>query len=220
MDAMKPNPSLTRRSLLAYPAASLLALPAASMLLAGCDQLKNATGQGAASFKSVDVTGADFGKTLSLPDQHGRVRTLEEFKGKVAVVFFGYTQCPDVCPTTMAELSQIKRAMGADGAKVQSIFVTVDPERDTAALLKAYVENFGPDFVGLRAPDDAQTKLVAQHFKVFYARGKGATPETYTVDHTAGSYLYDPQGRLRLFSKYGMKPEDLTSDIKQLLKGA
>jgi protein SCO1 len=213
MDAMKPNPSLTRRS--------LLALPAASMLLAGCDQLKSATGQGGAvSFKSVDVTGADFGKTLSLPDQNGRVRTLDEFKGKVVVVFFGFTQCPDVCPTTMAELAQIKRAMGADGAKVQSVFVTVDPERDTAALLKAYVENFGPDFIGLRAPDDAQTKLVAQHFKVFYARAKGATPETYTIDHTAGSYLYDPQGRLRLFSKYGMKPEDLTSDIKQLLKGA
>lgn len=168
-------------------------------------------------FKSIDITGAPYAQSLSLPDGDGRMRSLEEFKGKVVVVFFGFTQCPDVCPTTLAELSLIKKQLGADGAKLQGVFVTVDPERDTPEIVKAYVENFGAGFVGLRAADEAQTKVVAQSFKVFFTRNKGATPTSYTVDHTAGSYVFDKEGRVRLFTRYGMKTEELMHDLRLLL---
>lgn len=171
----------------------------------------------AAAFKSIDITGAPYAQSLSLPDGDGRMRSLEEFKGKVVVVFFGFTQCPDVCPATLAELAVVKKQLGADGAKVQGVFVTVDPERDSPEVVKAYVANFGADFVGLRAADDAQTRLVAQSFKVFYTRNKGATPTSYTIDHTAGSYVYDKEGRVRLFTRYGTKTEDLVHDLRLLL---
>ena len=183
--------------------------------LAACDG--KAPGAAARpSFKGVDITGAEYARSLALTDADGQARTLADYKGKVVLVFFGYTQCPDVCPTTMAELAEIKRQLGADGARVQGIFVTVDPERDTAALLKAYMANFGPDMVGLRGtPDDI--KAAAKEFKVFFSKVPGKTATSYTVDHTAGSYVFDAQGKVRLFTRYGSGTQALIDDLKILL---
>jgi len=167
-------------------------------------------------FKAVDITGAEYGRQLALPDQNGKPRTLADFKGKVTVIFFGYTQCPDVCPTTMAELAQIKKALGPDGDRLQGVFVTIDPERDTPELLKAYVTNFDPSFVALRGSPE-QTAAAAKEFKVFYAKVPGRTPGSYSMDHTAGSYVLDSAGRLRLFVRYGAGTDALVADLKTLL---
>ena len=183
------------------------------LALAACDKLLPGP---SASFKSVDVTGAEYGRTLALTDAEGKPRTLADFKGKVSVVFFGYTYCPDVCPTTLAELAEVKAMLGKDGERVQAVFVTVDPERDTPELLKAYMTNFGPGFVGLRGTPE-QTAAAAREFKVFYMKVPGKTEGSYTVDHTAGSYVIDAKGRLRLFARYGMPADALASDLKQLL---
>ncbi|HZE91226.1 MAG TPA: SCO family protein [Rhizobacter sp.] len=193
----------------------------ASVLLAGCDKL---TGQSAGAgssgvFKSVDITGADYGRSLSLPDQNGKLRMLADFKGKITVVFFGYTQCPDVCPTTMAELAQVKKAMGSDGERIQGVFITVDPERDTPEVLKGYMASFDPSFIALRGTPE-QTAALAKDFKVFFAKVPGKTEGSYTMDHTAGSYIFDTQGKLRLFTRYGGGAEALSSDIKALLASA
>lgn len=196
---------------------SCLAAAAAALLLAGCDKLSS--NQTKTAFQAVDITGADYAGKLGLKDPDGKVRSLDEFKGKVVVVFFGFTQCPDVCPTTMAELAEVKRSLGADGEKVQGIFVTVDPERDTPELLKAYVSNFDPSFVALRGTPE-ETKATAREFKVFYNKVPGKTEGSYSVDHTAGSYLFDPQGKVRLFTRYGTGAQALASDIKALLGGA
>ncbi len=191
-------------------------------LLAGCDNKPANPGAEAvaaapaAGFKAVDITGAEYARTLALTDADGQPRTLADFKGKVVVVFFGYTQCPDVCPTTMAELAEVKRSLGADGARVQGLFVTVDPERDTAALLKAYVANFGPDLIGLRGTPD-QTRAAAKEFKVFFAKVPGKTDTSYTIDHTAGSYVFDAKGHVRLFTRYGSGAKALADDLKILL---
>ena len=170
-----------------------------------------------ASFRSIDITGAEYARKLELPDAEGKPRSLGEFKGKVVVVFFGYTQCPDVCPTTMAELSQVRHALGDDGARLQGIFVTVDPERDTGAVLKAYVDNFNAGFIGLRGNAE-QTQQAAREFKVFFAKVPGKTESSYTIDHTAGAYIFDPQGRIRLFSRHGAGPKALEEDIRALLR--
>jgi protein SCO1/2 len=188
---------------------------AATTLLAGCDLIG---GSAKPAFKGIDLTGAQYARELKLSDQDGRERTLGDFKGKVLVVFFGFTQCPDVCPTTMAELAQVKKSLGADGDKVQGIFVTIDPERDTAELLKAYLQSFDPSFVALRGSEE-QTRAVAKEFKVFYAKVPGKTEGSYTMDHTAASFLFDPQGRVRVFSRYGGGAQALTDDIKLLLAG-
>ncbi len=211
MDPMtSPYPS--RRSLLAVGAATVLAL-------AGCDGKLPGLGGGAIkpAFKAVDITGAEYARTLTLTDAAtGQKRSLAEFKGKVVVVFFGYTQCPDVCPTTMTELAEVKRSLGADGARVQGIFVSVDPERDTPTLLKEYVANFGPDISGwVGTPDEV--KAAAKAFKVFYSKVPGKTDTSYTVDHTAGSYVFDTQGRVRLFTRYGSGAKALADDLKLLL---
>lgn len=190
-----------------------LILTAAAAWLAGCDRLG---GSGRPSFKAVDITGADYGKELNLPDADGRPRTLADFKGKVTVVFFGFTQCPDVCPTTLAELAQARQLLGPDGARVQGVFVTVDPERDSGEVLKAYVGSFGNDLVALRGSLE-QTKAAAKQFKVFYAKVPGKTDGSYTMDHTAGSYVLDATGRLRLFTRYGVGAEALAADLKILL---
>lgn len=187
---------------------------AAAALLAACDRPTGAPP--ALQFKGVDITGAEYGRQLALPDQDGKPRTLADFKGKVTVVFFGYTQCPDVCPTTMAELAQVKKSLGADGERVQGVFVTVDPERDTPQLLKSYVQGFDPSFVALRGTAE-QTQATAKEFKVFYAKVPGKEPGAYTMDHTAGSYVFDAQGRLRLFVRYGSPTEALVADLKTLL---
>jgi protein SCO1/2 len=169
-------------------------------------------------FVSIDITGADYARSFRLPDQHGQVRTLDDFKGQVVAVFFGYTQCPDVCPTTLTEWVEIKRQLGADGDRLQGLFITVDPARDTPEVLKAYMGNFDPSFLAL-IPENAEALAqVAKEFKIIYKKVDGKTPGSYTMDHSAGSYLYDPQGRLRLYSRYGNKVDGLVADIRLLLK--
>ena len=201
---------ITKRSLLLGAAVAALGLA-----LSGCDLSSSSKN----SFKGVDLTGAKYARELQLPDIDGRSRSLADFKGKVVVVFFGFTQCPDVCPTTMAELAQVKKTLGADGDKVQGVFVTVDPDRDTPELLKAYLGSFDPSFVALRGTAD-QLKAAAQEFKVYYAKVPGKTPETYTMDHTAASFIFDTEGRIRIFSRYGSGAEALSQDIQTLLAEA
>jgi protein SCO1 len=169
-------------------------------------------------FKAVDITGADYAKDFPLPDVDGRMRSIKDFQGKAVVVFFGYTQCPDVCPVTLTEIAEAKKLLGADGARVQGVLVTVDPERDKPELLKAYVANFGPDFIALRGTPE-QTAQVAKDFKVFYRRVEGKAPGTYFMEHSAASFVYDPQGRLRLYSRYGSGAQALADDLRLLLKG-
>jgi protein SCO1/2 len=187
---------------------------AAALGLAGCDRIPGLGSKPA--FRAVDITGAEYARELALSDADGRARTLADFKGKVTLVFFGYTQCPDVCPTTMAELAAVKRALGAKGDRVQGVFVSVDPERDTPQVLKAYVGNFGADFVGLTGTPE-EIAAAARNFKVFYAKAPGRTEGSYTVDHTAGSYVFDAQGRVRLFVRYGSGAEALRHDLELLL---
>ena len=189
-------------------------LLAAAAVLAGCDGAL--PGGSKPAFKSIDITGAEYARTLQLSDPDGQLRSLADYKGKVVVVFFGYTQCPDVCPTTMAELAEVKRSLGPDGARVQGIFVTVDPARDTAELLKAYAANFGPDIIGLRGTPE-QTTAAAKEFKVFFNKVPGKTDTSYTVDHTAGSYIFDAKGKVRLFTRYGSGAQALADDLKILL---
>ena len=170
-------------------------------------------------FKNIDITGStSFGKDFSLLDPDGNVRTLADFKGKVVVMFFGYTQCPDICPTTLTEMQQVMTLLGPQSDKVQVLFVTVDPERDTAAILKQYVPSFDPRFLGLRPADDAALEKVAKDFKIYYKKVPGTAPGSYTMDHTAGSYAFDPEGRLRLYIKHAQGPETLAHDLKELLK--
>lgn len=171
------------------------------------------------AFRGVDITGAEYAKDFALPDQHGQVRSIKDFAGKAVVVFFGYTQCPDVCPTTLQELQQVKRLLGADGDRLQAVFVTVDPERDTAELLKAYMESFDPSFVALR-PGPEQLQALLKDFKIYAKKVDGKTATSYTMDHSAQSYIYDPQGRLRLYSRYGSGPQAMADDLRLLLKGA
>jgi protein SCO1/2 len=170
-------------------------------------------------FKNIDITGGTaFGKDFSLLDPEGKVRTLADFKGKVVLMFFGYTQCPDVCPTTLTEMQQVMSLMGPQADRVQVLFVTVDPERDTAAILKQYVPAFDKRFLGLRPADDAALEKVTKDFKIYYSKVAGSSPGSYTMDHTAGSYAFDPEGRLRLYIKHAQGPETLAHDLKELLK--
>ena len=193
--------------------ASYAVIACSAGLLGACSK------EDAPQFKSIDLTGADYAKNFVLPDQNGQIRSLKDFAGKVVVVFFGFTQCPDVCPTSMAELAQIKKSLGADSDKLQAIFITVDPERDTPELLKAYMGNFDPTFLALRPAIDKLPE-VAKDFKIYYKKVEGKTPGSYSMDHSAGSYVYDARGQIRLYNRYGSGPEGLTSDIRMLLKGA
>lgn len=174
-------------------------------------------GQDSLKFTAIDITGADYGGDFSLADQNGRVRSLADFRGKVVMVFFGYTQCPDVCPTSLTEMAQIKSELGADGDKFQGVFVTVDPERDRPDILKAYMANFDPSFLAL-VPSVDQLPGVMKNFKIFFKKVEGPTPSSYTMDHTAGSYIYDAQGKLRLFTRHGADPAKTVADIRLLLK--
>jgi protein SCO1/2 len=168
------------------------------------------------SFKNTDLTGLDYAKDFALTDHTGKPRTLADFKGKVVVMFFGYTQCPDVCPTTMAEMAAVMKELGPQAEQVQVLFVTVDPERDTQALLAQYVPAFDPRFLGLYGTAE-QTAAVGKEFKVFYAKVPGKTAGSYTMDHTAGSYVFDKNGKIRLFLRHGQGPAPIVHDIKQLL---
>jgi protein SCO1/2 len=169
------------------------------------------------SFKAIDITGADYARGFTLSDHNGQTRSLSDFKGQVVVVFFGYTQCPDVCPTSMTELAEVKRLLGAQGDKLQGVFVTVDPARDTPEMLKSYMANFDSSFIAF-IPTPEQLAAVAKDFKVYYKKVDGKTPTSYTMDHSAGSYVFDAQGNLRLFSRYGSGPQALADDINTLLK--
>jgi protein SCO1/2 len=171
------------------------------------------------SFKNVDITGSKaFGTDFSLVDPDGKVRTLADFKGKAVLMFFGYTQCPDVCPTTLTEMQQVMTLLGPQSDKVQVLFVTVDPERDTASILKQYVPAFDTRFLGLRPADEAALEKVTKDFKIYYKKVPGSSPGSYTMDHTAGSYAFDPEGRLRLYIKHAQGPETLAHDLKELLR--
>lgn len=193
--------------------------PRRRLFLAGLSTLALAAcSQGKPAFTGIDITGADYANAFDLPDHNGQRRTLADFKGKVVVVFFGFTQCPDVCPTALAELASVKQQLGADGDKLQGIFITVDPERDTAELLKAYMANFDPSFVAL-VPSLAQLPELAKSFKIYYKKVDGKTPTSYTMDHSAGSYVFDASGRVRLYHRYGSPVEGLVKDVQLLLKG-
>lgn len=167
----------------------------------------------------MDVTGAEYARDLPLTDHHGKARHLSDFAGKVVVVFFGFTQCPDVCPTSMLELAEVKKMLGPDGDRLQGIFVTVDPERDTPEVLKAYMANFDPTFLALRGTPE-QLAAVAKDFKIYYKKVDGKTPTSYTMDHSAGSYVYDTVGRLRVYNRYGSGAQALAADVKALLAEA
>ena len=180
------------------------------LVLAGCGLPKP-------GFKSSDITGSDCCRDFRLTDQNGKTRTLADFRGKAVVIFFGYTQCPDVCPTTMADLKWVRQQLGADAQRVQVLFVTLDPERDTRALLAQYVAAFDPSFLGLYG-DVETTAKTAREFRVFYQKQPGPTPDSYTLDHTAGSYVFDPEGRVRLFVHYGDPEGNLVADLRTLLR--
>ena len=186
---------------------------AAGIGVSGC------TPEAKTTFNAVDMTGADYAKDFSLTDADGKVRTLADFKGKVVVLFFGYAQCPDVCPTTMTEMAQVKQALGADADKLQVLFITVDPARDTPTVMKAYMGAFDPSFVAL-IPTPEQLAATAKDFKAYYKKVDGTTPTSYSMDHSAASYLYDPQGRLRLYARYGTGVPAMVADIKALLKSS
>lgn len=188
-------------------------LVAAAMLLSGCDGSSRADEP---SFINTDLTGLPYASNFSLPDHTGRMRTLEDFRGKAVVVFFGFTHCPDVCPTTMAEMAAVMQQLGPMSDRVQVLFVTVDPERDTPEILSQYVPAFDPRFIGLTG-DLEQTEKVVKEFKAFYQKVPGKEPGSYTVDHTAGSYVFDPEGRIRLFVRHGQGAEPIVNDLKLLL---
>lgn len=200
---------MDKRGALRALGAATLACTAAFTLTACKDEKKP-------QFQGVDVTGAEYAKDIPLTDVNGQKRSLKDFSGKVVAVFFGYTQCPDVCPTTLQELQEVKQALGADGDKLQAVFVSLDPERDTPEVLKAYLGNFDASFVGLHGTPD-EIAAVAKDFKIYFKKVPGKAEGTYTLDHSAGTYLYDPQGRLRIYERYGVGPQVLTQDVKALL---
>ncbi|MGA7948843.1 MAG: SCO family protein [Thiobacillaceae bacterium] len=185
------------------------------VLLTGCDQ--NAPPPPAALFNATDISGVPWGKDFKLTDHTGRGRRLNDFRGKVVALFFGYTHCPDVCPTTLSAFAMALKLMGKDARRVQVLFVTVDPERDTPALLAQYVPAFNPDFLGLYTDSASLAKLAAE-YKVVYRKSAGNSPQDYLIDHTAGTFVYDPQGRLRLLVSYGSQPKAIAQDLIALLQ--
>lgn len=187
--------------------AFLLAL---ALLLAAC-------GPSASKFRSTDITGASYGKSIELRDSSGKLRTLHDFQGRIVVLFFGFTQCPDVCPTTLGQVAAALKQLGSDASRVQVLFVTLDPERDTPQLLAQYLGAFDPSFIGLYGDMEA-TRRTAQEFKVFFEKRPGATPQRYSIDHSSQSYVLDAQGRLRLFVRHERITEDLAEDIRVLLR--
>lgn len=170
------------------------------------------------SFRNTDITGAEFGRALSLTDHGGRLRSLDDFRGKAIVLFFGYTSCPDVCPTALAKFAAVPEMLGDDAGRVQVLFVTLDPERDTQEVLAAYVPWFHPTFIGLRG-DAAATLAVAREFKVFWTKKEVGGGLGYVLDHTAGAYVFDPAGRIRLFVRDDAASDAIAADLRALLAG-
>ena len=185
----------------------------ALLLLVVCLVLANCTKP---AFNNIDITGADYARDFALTDVDGRPRTLGDYRGKAVVLFFGYTHCPDVCPTTLAQLAQARRLLGPQADRVQVLFVTLDPERDTPQLLARYVPAFDPSFVGLTGTPQ-QIEAVAREFKVFFQKVPGPTPDSYTLDHSSGSFVFDPQGHVRLFLTDRSGPDQIAADLKRLL---
>lgn len=169
-------------------------------------------------FANTDITGSDYAKGFSLTDHNGKSRTLADFKGKVVVIFFGYTHCPDVCPTTLSELAGIKKALGSDAERLQVLFITLDPQRDTPELMAGFVPAFDSSFLGLWG-EQAVIDKVAKDFKVFAQKVPSKDGKSYTIDHTAGSYVFDDQGRIRLFVRHGQGGDGLQKDLQRLLAG-
>ena len=190
---------------------------AAYALLTGATGIITACSEKKPSFSGIDLTGADYAKDFALTDHNGQLRTLKDFAGKVVVMFFGYVQCPEVCPTSMAELAEVKRLLGKDGERVQGLFVTVDPARDTPEVLKGYMAAFDPTFLALYTTPE-KLAVLAKDYKVYYKKVEGPTPTSYSMDHSAGSYVYDTRGQLRLYSRYGSGAAVLAADIKLLLR--
>lgn len=188
----------------------LLRLLLIALLLAACSPPTR--------FNATELTGSDWGKDFVLTDHHGQPRRLADFKGRVVIMFFGYTQCPDVCPTTLANMRGLMDKLGPEAERVQVLFVTVDPARDTQQLLSHYLPAFHPSFLGLYG-DAAATAATAKEFRVYYHQQPGATPSTYTIDHSAGSYVFDPRGELRLYLKHGEDPERIAEDVRRLFAG-
>ncbi len=183
----------------------------ATGLIAACQRAEPAK-----QFNTVDISGAPYAAGFSLPDTDGKLRTLEEFRGQAVAVFFGFTQCPDVCPTTLTELTQVKKLLGEHGKRLQVVFITVDPERDTQAVLRAYMTNFDPSFLAL-VPNEEQLATVAKDFKIHYKKIPGTSKSGYLMEHTAATYVFDPEGRVRLFVRYGMEPQAVANDVRQLM---
>ena len=185
--------------------------------IVGATAIFTACSEKGAKFSAIDITGADYAKDFALTDHNGQPRSLKDFTGKVVVMFFGYVQCPDVCPTAMTELAEAKKLLGKDGDRLQGLFVTLDPERDTPEVLKAYVAAFDPTFLALYTTPE-KLVVLAKDYKVYYKKVAGPTATSYTMDHSAGTYTYDPQGKLRLFTRYNSGAASMTADIAQLLK--
>lgn len=197
-----------RRTMLA--AGGSIALQA----LTGCSEKSGVPETGA--FSGIDITGADYATGFSLTDHNGQPCTLADFKGQVVVIFFGFTQCPDVCPTSLGELAEARRLLGADAERLQGLFISIDPERDTPEVMRQYMASFDPSFLALYSAPDALPAL-AKSFKVYYKKVPGSTSTNYSMDHSAGSYVYDPQGRVRLYHRYGSGAQALAGDVKKLL---
>jgi protein SCO1/2 len=198
-------------STLALSRRSVLLLSASALALSACSK-------DAPQFTGIDITGADYATGFALTDHNGQARSLADFKGKVAMVFFGFIQCPDVCPTSMAEMAQVKQMLGAEGDRFQGLFVSIDPERDTPEIMKEYMAAFDPSFLALHTKPD-ELPALAKSFKIYYKKVPGSTSENYTMDHSAGSYIFDPQGRVRLYNRYGTGVQALADDVKKLLAG-
>ena len=181
-----------------------------ALLVSGCTEPRK--------FVSTDLSMVDWGKDIRLTDHNGQARSLADFKGKAVVLFFGYTQCPDVCPTTLSTMREAMALLGDDARRVQVLFATVDPARDTPQLLAQYVPSFHPSFLGLYG-SDASIAAAAKDFKVFYLKQPGKTPDNYSVDHSTGSYAFDPNGKLRLLLRHGETPANVAADLKLLLAG-
>jgi protein SCO1/2 len=185
-------------------------MTAAAAIISACSEK-------APGFAAIDITGADYARDFALTDHNGQARSLKDFAGKVVVMFFGYVHCPDVCPTAMTELAQAKKLLGKDGERLQGLFVSVDPERDTPEVLKAYMAAFDPTFLALYTTPE-KLQALAKDYRIYYKKVDGPTPTSYSIDHTAGNYVYDPQGKLRLYTQYGSGAAQLAADIRLLLK--
>ena len=187
------------------------ACAAAVFTLAGCQPAPQPP-----AFQATDITGAAFARDFRLTDHNGQDRTLADFRGKVVAVFFGYIHCPDVCPTTLSDFALALKQMGPLAGRVQVIFVTVDPQRDTPDVLKQFVPAFDPGFLGM-ATDAESLRQLAKEYKVVYQKTSVKAADDYLIDHSAGTYIYDPQGNLRLLMPYGSTPDAIAKDLTALL---